>query len=241
MSEDVERESSAKLEGGISLILPCYNEAGNIQAIIEEAKAVLEKISREYEIIVVDDGSNDESPEIVEKLSLTNPNLLLIKHPFNLGYGSALRSGFGKARLRWIFFTDADRQFKIGELERFIPYLEKTKMVVGYRARRADRIHRKIYGAIFSRLINFLFGLRIKDVNCAFKIFAREIIEGKKLISPGALINAELFILAKNQGVKPIQLPVSHFPRKVGKQSGGSFKVILRAFWELARLYWLSK
>jgi len=239
--DDQQYQSLNKLSGGVSLILPCHNEAENIQAVIEEAKEALGKIAQQYEIIIVDDGSSDRTPELVRNLIRTDPQLRMIQHQSNLGYGSALRTGFKNARLRWIFFTDADRQFRVGELEKFIPYLEKSRMVVGYREDRADATHRRIYGRIFSWLVNFLFGLKIKDVNCAFKVFTREIIEGEELISPGALINAELFILVKRKGIEPIQLAVSHFPRKAGKQSGGSRKVIVRALWELLQLYFRMK
>jgi len=241
MVENPEIGSVWKIEEGVSLILPCHNEAENIQAVIEEAKEVFGEIAQLYEIIIVDDGSSDLTPELVRNLIRTDPRLRLIQHQSNLGYGRALRTGFENAHFPWIFFTDGDGQFRIAELKKFIPYLEKSKMVVGYRASRADPVHRRIYGRIFSWLINFLFGLKIKDVNCAFKILAKEIIEGEKLISPGALINAELFILAKRKGIEPIQLAVSHFPRKAGSQSGGSPQVIVRAFWELLQLYFRMK
>jgi len=230
-------KSQLQVTGGISLVLPCHNEKENIKQVVEEAKKTLSEIAENFEIIIVDDGSTDGTFELAKNLAQTNPHIKLIKHKKNLGYGSALISGFNSAKFRWIFFTDADQQFKISELEKFIAELEKSPMVIGFREKRSDPLHRRLLGNIFSFLIRKIFGISAKDVNCAFKIFDRKVIENKKLISPGALINTELLCLAKMQGIEPVQIPVSHFPRKKGRQSGAQPKVILRAGWEVIRLY----
>jgi len=235
--ENNSQKTKSQLEGGISLVLPCHNEAENIQAVIGEAMQALPKIIDDFEIIVIDDGSTDKTQEIVEQLIKYEPRLKLKIHPKNLGYGSALRSGFQAAEKRWFFLTDADRQFQISELTKFIPYLNQSRMVIGYRESRKDPIHRRIYGRVFSSLIRVLFKVKARDTNCAFKVFDRKIIEDEKLISPGALISAELLMIAKKKGIEPIEVPVSHFPRRAGKQSGGSVKVILRAGFELLKLY----
>ena len=228
---------SGKLQGGISLVIPCHNEAENLQPVIGEALQALERITNDFEIVIVDDGSTDLTPEIVKQLMKYEPRIKLQSHPKNLGYGSALRSGFEMAEKDYIFFTDADRQFKISEISELIPHLDQSPMVIGYRENRQDPLHRRIYGRLFSFLIRLGFGIQARDVNCAFKIFDRKILEGEKLISPGALINAELLSLAKAKGIEPIQVPVSHFPRKTGRPSGGSVRVILRAVRESVRLY----
>jgi len=219
------------------MVLPAYNEEKNIQDVVEEARPVLDNIADRWEIIIVDDGSADQTGAIAQKLAQDDSRIKPVSHSNNQGYGSALASGFKAAAMRWIFFTDADRQFKIAEIERLIPGLEQNKMATGFREKRGDRLHRRIYGNAFTGLVNLLFGLSVKDVNCAFKIFERSMIQGEQMISRGALINAELLSIAKSKGVEPAQVPVSHFPRKAGTQTGGSLKVILRAAGELVRLY----
>ena len=219
------------------MVLPAYNEEKNIQAVVDEARPVLEKIADRWEIIIVDDGSTDGTGAISQKLAQDDSRIKLVSHSNNQGYGSAVASGFKAAAMRWIFFTDADRQFRIAEIERLIPGLEQSKMVTGFREQRGDQLHRRVYGAAFTGLVNLLFGLSVKDVNCAFKIFERGVIEGGQMISRGALINAELLSIAKSKGIEPVQVPVSHFPRQAGAQTGGSLKVILKAAGELVRLF----
>ncbi len=235
--EATAQKINPELKGGISLVLPCHNEAGNIQDVIIEAIAALEKVTGDFEIIVVDDGSTDGTREKAARLSAYKYRLKIKTHSKNLGYGAALRTGFAAADKAWIFFTDADRQFQISEITKLIPYLEQSKMVIGFRARRQDPLHRRIYGAVFSFLIRVLFRVSARDVNCAFKIFNRKIIADEKLVSRGALINAELLALARRKGIVWVEVPVSHFPRRAGKQTGGSFRVIARAPWELVRLF----
>jgi len=217
--------------------MPAFNEQDNLADAIGEAKAALERLAEQYEIIIVDDGSTDRTAEVAEHAAGNDPFIRLIRHGENIGYGSALADGFKAARLDWIFFTDADRQFRVSEMEKLIPFLARSKMVIGHRAKRRDPLQRRIYGAVFTRLVNFLFGLEVKDTNCAFKIFARSIIQGYEFQSRGALVNAELLILAKSRGIKPVQVPVSHFPRPAGSQTGGSARVVIRAAREIYNLY----
>jgi len=237
MANNHQKQVFTKIEGGLSIVLPAYNERENIEPMVQEAKAAGERFADSYEIIIVDDGSVDKTAEIAEELAKRDRHIKLVRHSKNLGYGSALADGFKAAKLRWIFFTDSDRQFQISELEKLIPRISESKMVIGFREKRADQIHRRVYTRVFNCLVNFLFGLKVKDVNAAFKLFAREIIEGRNFISPGALINAELLFIARVKGIDPVQVPVSHFPRKAGRQTGGSLKVLARASRELVRLY----
>ena len=228
----------------LSLILPCYNEKDNLKPVVESALKILKEIAREFEIIIVDDGSTDGTGELAEELVNIYPQVRLVQHPKNLGYGSALRSGFKKAKYRWLFFTDADQQFDLSEIKKLLPYLEQSPLVIGYRQNRRDKFHRRLLGELFSFLMRNIFKIKARDVNCAFKIFDRKILEGVELKSPGALINAELLYRAKEKGIEPIEVAVSHFPRKTGKPSGGSFRVIFRAGWETIRLiyhFWREK
>jgi glycosyltransferase involved in cell wall biosynthesis len=229
--------TAQKISGGVSVVIPAFNEQENIRSAIGDLKQAVGNAADQFEIIVVDDGSTDSTGEIVEELARHDPSVRLVRHTQNVGYGGALVSGFKAAKLRYIFFTDADRQFDPTEISRLIPYLRESRMVIGYRESRHDPLHRKIYGNFFTRLANLLFRLQVKDMNCAFKIFERSIIEGEEFLSKGALINAELIAIAMHKGIEPVQVAVSHFPRKSGSQTGGSIRVILKAAGELLRLY----
>jgi glycosyltransferase involved in cell wall biosynthesis len=225
------------ITGGVSVVLPCHNEEANIRVVAEEAVSVFGKFADAFEVIIVDDGCTDQTPQIADGLAAKDPRIKVVHFPQNRGYGAALARGFKAARFRYLFFTDSDRQFKLEQFERLIPGLAKSKMVIGYRESRQDPFHRRLYGRLFSALSRALFGIAARDVNCAFKIFEREIIADRIFISPGALINAELLAVAKQKGITPVEVGVTHFPRIAGAQTGGSLKVVSRAFYELMRLY----
>jgi glycosyltransferase involved in cell wall biosynthesis len=227
-----------KIPESISCILPAYNEEKNLEAAVKSCFEALERLFENFEIIIVDDGSDDGTKELAHKLAADDSRIKVVHHENNLGYGAALRSGFSAANEKLIFFTDSDGQFDPNEIEKLIPRLAKTDMVVGFRSQRADPPLRKIYGSLFSLIIRIIFGIQVRDINCAFKIFRKSIIDGVTLESPGALVNAELLIIARQKGITPIEVPVSHFPRKHGQQTGGSLKVVFRAGMELIALFY---
>jgi glycosyltransferase involved in cell wall biosynthesis len=221
----------------LSVVLPAYNEASNIEKTVNETVSYLERRFRDYEIIVVNDGSIDKTREIVEKMSLSNPRVVLVNHPANLGYGSALRSGFDNATLDYIFFMDSDGQFDINDVDRFLPYLDNYDVVVGYREKRADPLIRSLNTWLYHLYIRFLFGLTIKDMDCAFKMFKRSAyLMVKPIKSDGALFSAEFLIKLKKRGIAIREVSVRHFPRRFGKQTGANIKVIMRMFKECWKL-----
>ena len=221
----------------LSVVLPAYNEAKNIQKTINDAVFYLEKKVRDYEIIVVNDGSVDETREIVERLSLSNPKIVLVNHPKNLGYGSALRTGFERASLDYIFFMDSDGQFDISDIDRLIPFIKDYEVIVGYREKRADPFIRSLNTWLYHLFIRLLFGLKIRDMDCAFKLFPRTAFQAIRPIkSGGALFSAELLIKLVMKGLKIKEVPVRHFPRRFGKQTGANLRVILRMFKECRKL-----
>jgi glycosyltransferase involved in cell wall biosynthesis len=225
-----------KFSESVSCILPAYNELENLESTVDSCREALVRLFDDFEIIIVDDGSSDGTKELARQLAADDPQVRVIHHQQNLGYGAALRAGFSAARNPLVFFTDADGQFKPLDLENFIPHLAENDMVVGFRSPRSDPWLRVLYGKLFSALIRGLFRIPVQDVNCAFKVFRRRILDGVTLRSPGALINAELLILAREKGIIPVELPVSHFPRQHGRATGGSLKVILLASKELIAL-----
>ena len=219
----------------ISLVLPAYNEADNIEAVIAEAVPALEACSEDYEIIVVDDGSADNTATITRGLMPSTPRLRLVQHPVNQGFGAAVFTGFTSAVKDWIFYTDADRQFVLRELEKFVPLMAKADIIAGYRAPRRDPALRVLYGKGWSMLCALLFGYTVRDVDCAFKLFRREIIQmlGPSISARGATFSIEWLVRAKRAGYRFVELPVSHRPRVAGSQTGAKIHVVVRAFREL--------
>ncbi len=221
----------------ISVCLPAYNEEGNIENAISKAREVLKDICDRYEIIVVDDGSIDNTGKIIEELAKTNTSLRVFHHESNQGYGSALKTGFYKAKCELVFFTDSDNQFDIAEISNLTPLIESADIVAGYRIKRNDPFLRLWNAKLFNLLIRLLFGLKVRDLNCAFKLFKRCILDEINLESTGALINTEFLIKAKKRGYKIVEVGVNHYPREVGEQTGANLKVIIRAFVELFKMW----
>ena len=228
----------------ITFVLPAFNEGQNIQRSIFAASTALSRLVGQgriggWEIIVVDDGSSDNTAS--EVLSLAHADVRLVSHARNLGYGAALRSGFDSAQGRLIFFTDADLQFNADEIDRLLPWVAQYDIVAGYRSPRQDPWMRRANAAAWGMALYGAFGLEVTDVNCAFKLFKREVLEDLDIGSDGAFVNAEILLKANQRGFTIKQVPVSHFARTQGTQTGAHPKVVLRAFVELARFYRLSK
>jgi len=221
----------------LSVVLPAYNEAENIKRTVTEAVSYAERNFNDYEVIVVNDGSTDGTGEIVEELALTNPRIILVNHEKNSGYGAALRSGFDRASLDYLFLMDSDGQFDISDIERLVPFIDTFDIIVGYREKRADPAIRSLNTWLYHLYVGLLFGLRMKDMDCAFKMFPRRAYEAVKPIkSGGALFSAELIIKWKKKGFSIKEVPVRHFPRKFGRQTGANIRVILRMFRECWKL-----
>ena len=222
----------------ISLVLPAYNEADNIEPMVAEATPALQAVADDYEIIVVDDGSADGTAAVTRQVIESNPHVRLVQHPVNQGFGAAVFSGFTSAEKDWIFYTDADRQFVLSELERFVPYMDQADLIAGYRAPRRDPFLRVLYGKGWSMLCTLFFGYTVRDVDCGFKLFRREIIQtlAPTIESRGATFSIEWLVRAKRAGYRFVELPVSHQPRVAGSQTGANIDVIVRAFRELMRV-----
>jgi glycosyltransferase involved in cell wall biosynthesis len=222
----------------ISLVLPAYNEAENIEPMVVEAVPALEANADDYEILVVDDGSADGTAAVTRRVMETNEHVRLIEHEVNQGFGAAVFSGFVHADKEWIFYTDADRQFILSELERFVPFMDEADLIAGYRAPRRDPFLRVFYGKGWSALCTLLFGYTVRDVDCGFKLFRREIIQdlASQISSRGATFSIEWLARAKRAGYRFVELPVTHRPRVAGSQTGANVDVILRAFRELMRV-----
>lgn len=221
----------------ISLVFPAYNEEANIAKSVEQAIQILSQITEEYEVIVVNDGSKDRTGEIVDAIAFQHPQVRHIKHPTNLGYGGAVKSGIYAARYGLIFLCDSDLQFDLAEIPKLLERINDYDLVIGYRVKRQDSLHRRINAWCWHLLIRILFGLKVKDIDCAFKIFRQPIFDQIKLSSNGAMVSTELLVQAKELGFKIKELPINHYPRLEGEQSGANIKVVLRAFRDLLKFY----
>ena len=221
----------------ISVFFPCYNEQDNVMRTSQEAVAVLEKLNADYEVIIVNDGSSDETGKIAEQISLKNSRVKAVHHPVNLGYGAALQSGFKNAGKKLVFYTDGDGQFDIKEMPQLLPLLEKYDIVSCYRLNRQDNLLRKLNAWCWTKLVCFLFKMKIRDIDCAFKLYKREIFDNITLTSTGALIDTEILAKAARKGYHITQTGVHHYHRTAGLQTGANIRVIIRAFKELFKLY----
>lgn len=218
--------------------MPAHNEMANIGLAIDEAIRVGELVADDLEIVIVDDGSHDDTPRIVTEKSAQNSRVRLISHPTNLGYGQAVWTGLTQATKAWVFFTDSDNQFYLDELVSFVDLQTRqgVPIVIGWRRDRRDGWRRRLNGYLWTKYSGRALGFSCRDVDCAFKLIRRDCLDGLEIKSGGAAFSAELLWRLQQSGHRWLELPVSHRSRKGGAQSGSKLKVIKRAFAELAVL-----
>lgn len=220
----------------ISCFLPVYNEEKEIKQVVLSARAVIEKLFENYEIIIVNDGSTDNSLEISKKLAAENSHIRIINHPTRLGYAQALKTGFIVTRKELVFYTDADNQFDFREIDRLLPLMNYADIVSAFRVRRADSISRIFFSRVYNLLLRFCFGFSLKDANASFKLYRSEIFKKIKINSKTFLIDAEILIKAKKLGYTIKQIGVTHYPRRSGF-SCFSLREGWRTLWEIIRLW----
>jgi hypothetical protein len=217
----------------ISLCMPCYNEGEVVEEVLRGALAVLPEFVDEYEILVVDDGSTDETAAIVERLAADDDRIRLVRHETNRGYGAAFATALRAAHGEWICFTDGDGQFNLLDLPQLLVEAQSADVVVGYRHRRADNGVRRFNARGWKWLMHGLAGIRVRDLDCAFKLFPRWVVEQLQLTANGACISAEILAQCTHGGLLVCEVPVNHFPRAAGKATGGNLRVVARAFREI--------
>jgi glycosyltransferase involved in cell wall biosynthesis len=229
----------------LSYFFPAHNEAENLRGLVAEALETLPSLADRFEVIIVNDGSRDETPRIADELAAAHPDVRAVHHPTNLGYGAALRSGFAAARYEALAFTDGDRQFKVADLERLIDRFAggDADAVVGFRIKRADALVRTLYARAYRLANRIFFGLKVRDVDCACKLFRRASLEGVNVESGGAFFSAELLIKLSAKGRRIAEVGVPHYPRTAGSPTGAKPAVVFRAvkdFWLLRLRLWAA-
>jgi glycosyltransferase involved in cell wall biosynthesis len=232
----------------LSFFFPAHNEEANLEALVREALETLPTLADTFEVIAVDDGSTDATPAIADSLTAANPGVVrAVHHPTNLGYGAALRSGFGAARYELVAFTDGDRQFKVADLGRLLDRLaaaDAPDVVVGYRIKRADPPIRALYARAYRLANRIFFGLTVTDIDCACKVFRRDALEGIRVESGGAFFSAEMLVKLRVAGRSVVEVGVPHYPRTAGSATGAKPSVVLRAvrdFWALRLRLWANR
>lgn len=222
---------------GISIVLPAYNEEAVIATTVARCVEVCEVLAPDYEVIVVDDGSRDRTGEVADALAAANPRVRVVHNRLNRGYGGALIAGFNAAAKPLTFFMDSDGQFDIQDLSLLLPLREQGyRAILGYRKHRKDALIRKINAHGWNTLVTLLFGLRVRDVDCAFKLYDTALVRVCDVRSEGAMVNTEMLVKLSRLHIKFIQVPVRHYPRQHGSATGANIGVILHAFRELLRL-----
>jgi glycosyltransferase involved in cell wall biosynthesis len=230
----------------LSYFFPAHNEAANVRDLVKEALASLPDLADRFEIVIVDDGSTDATPLIAEELAAAHPEVRAVHHATNLGYGAALRTGFAAAQYDLLAFTDGDRQFRVADLGLLSARLgaaDRPDVVVGYRIQRADPLVRTVYARLYRLANRIFFGLPIRDVDCACKLFRREALDGISVESGGAFFSAELLIKLRAGGRRIAEVGVPHYPRTAGSPTGAKPTVVLRAvrdFWSLRFRLWAA-
>ncbi len=218
-------------------MFPAFNEASNLPTLLETATKIGDQLGVAFEIVIVDDGSRDESADVLEAWRARDPRVRCVQHLRNQGYGAALRAGLRKARGELVFFSDADLQFDLREIAELLAHANDADIVAGYRAPRRDPWARRLIARVWGAIVDTLFGLRVRDIDCAFKVFRREVVEALPIESIGAFVNTEILVRARAAGFTIRQVPVTHRPRRSGRQTGARPRVILRALIELGQLY----
>lgn len=227
----------AVLDTFLSVCMPAYNEGDVIEDCLDAACTILSRLVTDFEVVVVDDGSSDDTGKHISRCAARDPRVRLVRHAHNRGYGAAITSALRAARGDLVMFTDGDGQFSLLDLPRLIRYIDEADVVVGYRHPRSEGYLRQFNGWAWSRLIQLLLGVPVRDLDCAFKLFRRETIERLSLTATGACINAEIMAQCVRWGLTIREVPVTHYPRSHGKATGANLKVIANAFRELPSLW----
>lgn len=225
----------------LSIFFPFWNEEKNIESVVKKAMLAADKVAEKWEVLMVDDGSSDNTLQVAKKLADKNKNLKIISHFPNRGYGAALKEGFINAKYKYIVFNDGDGQFDFSEVEKFIEPVLNADIVIGFRKKRNDpNLFKRMLLMNLLKIWDFvLFRFYFRDIDCGFKMFTRNALEKiSPLRSEGAMITTEILAKARKKNLIITEVGVSHYSRVHGEQSGANFPVILRAVLESLQLWY---
>ncbi len=228
----------SKLINEISVFFPTYNEEGNIENVVGSAKKVLEKIANRWEIIIVDDGSKDNTPRISDEIAKSDSRIKVIHHKVNRGYGGALKTGFENAKYPWVVFTDSDGQFDFADVKKLIAKKDEADLILGVRKKRADSFARKVFTFGWATLARAILGLKAKDYSCGFKMIKKKVYEEiQPLVGEEKVTQIEMLVKARKKKFKFVEVDVNHYPRKSGHQTGANLKVVFKSVFDMFKLW----
>jgi len=222
----------------ISCFFPAFNDESTIAGLVEQALAVLPELADDYEVVVVNDGSTDSTGAVLDTLAGTHPRVRVVHHAENRGYGGALRTGFESASKELVFYTDGDGQYDVREMRSLVPLLtEGVDVVNGYKKGRADRLRRKVLGAVYNRLAHLLFSLPVRDVDCDFRLMRRDALRRVALTSSSGVICVELVHKLHAAGCSFAEVPVGHYERTSGRSQFFTPRRVARTAYDLLSLW----
>ena len=230
---------SEKQMPSISVFFPAYNDAGTITSMVITSLLTLRELTDDYEVIVIDDGSKDHTPAVLDELARVYPQeVRIVHHPQNRGYGGALRSGFSAATKEWIFYTDGDAQYDPRELKNLAALAsDEVDFINGWKIERNDPLHRIIIGRIYQYIIKLGFGLHLRDVDCDFRLMRRDVFDEVELTSDSGVICVELMKKVQDAGFRLTETPVHHFHRAYGKSQFFNYPRLYRVARDLSKLW----
>ena len=223
----------------ISIFFPMYNDEHTIESLIQETISALRPITNDYEIIIIDDSSEDATGNIADRICLENNSIRVIHHNENRGYGGAVKSGLAHCSKNLIFYTDGDKQYDVRELKKLLAKIKEADVVTGYKIERCDPFYRIIIGNIYRSIVNNLFGLKIKDSTCDFRLFKKEAIDSIKIESNSGFICIEMMKKIQEKGYKIAEVGVHHFPRNFGNSQSFKLRRIISMIKDLC-MQWIK-
>ena len=229
---------SRRTKPNISFFFPAFNDAGTVEKLTVAAIKVLKRVANKYEVIIVNDGSLDNTGEVADRVARKYDNVIVKHHLYNIGYGAALKTGFYSSKYEWIYYTDGDMQFDPGELEKMVPLMDKADIISGYKIKRAEGTGRSATSWMYNRFVKTFLGIGVSDVDTAAKLIKREVIENIHLNLNGTFICAEILAKALKQHYRVVQVPVNHYPRTYGHSNALNLFFLMRSSVELMELWW---
>jgi len=227
-----------KTSPGLSIFFPAYNDSGTIASMVIRAVQAASALTSDFEILVINDGSSDSTPDIADELARRYPNVRVVHHPSNKGYGGALQTGFRTASKEFVFYTDGDAQYDPGELAvLWAKMTADADLVNGYKISRSDPLHRIVIGRLYHHIVSVLFGLKVRDVDCDFRLMRRSIFDRIDLEKTSGVICLEMMKKIQDAGFRIVEVPVHHYHRAFGRSQFFNFRRVAKTGFDVMRLW----